>query len=74
MTKAYSPQAKGRIERLWETPQSRLVIEFKINGINTIEAANAFLPAFIEKYGGLLLSQKCLQLPIESLKWFVLFF
>ena len=50
MIKAYSPQAKGRIERLWGTLQSRLVVEFKINGIDTIEAANAFLPAFIEKY------------------------
>lgn len=50
MIKAYSPQAKGRIERLWGTLQSRLVVEFKIHGIDTIEAANAFLPAFIEKY------------------------
>ncbi|HLS53080.1 MAG TPA: ISNCY family transposase [Tissierellaceae bacterium] len=48
--KAYSPQAKGRIERLWGTLQSRLPVEFKIHGITTIEDANAFLVKFIEKY------------------------
>ena len=47
---AKSPQAKGRIERLWETLQSRLPIEFGIAGIKTIEEANAFLSKFIEKY------------------------
>jgi len=40
--KAKTPQAKGRIERLWETLQSRLPVEFKLRGINTIEAANDF--------------------------------
>lgn len=48
--KAYSPQAKGRIERLWGTLQSRLPVEFKIHGITTIEQANAFLAEFIVKY------------------------
>lgn len=48
--KAYSPQAKGRIERLWGTLQSRLPVEFKIRGIDTIEAANALLAEFIVKY------------------------
>lgn len=48
--KAYSPQAKGRIERLWATLQSRLPVEFKIHGITTIEQANAFLGKFIVKY------------------------
>ncbi len=50
MFPASSPQAKGRIERLWETLQSRLVTEFRINGISTIEKANAFLPSYIKKY------------------------
>ena len=50
MFPASSPQAKGRIERLWETLQSRLVTEFRINGITTIEQANAFLPKYIKKY------------------------
>lgn len=48
--KAGSPQAKGRIERLWGTLQSRLPVEFKIHGITTMEAANAFLAEFIVKF------------------------
>ena len=47
---ASSPQAKGRIERLWETLQSRLVTEFRINSIKTIEDANNFLIEYIPKY------------------------
>ena len=39
-------QAKGRIERLWGTLQSRLVSELRLNGITSIEGANAFLPKF----------------------------
>ena len=47
---AKSAQAKGRIERLWETLQSRLPVEFKIRGINTISAANDFLLQFMNKF------------------------
>ena len=43
---AGSPQAKGRIERLWQTLQDRLVSELPLQGLATPEAANAFLPAF----------------------------
>ena len=50
MVPASSPQAKGRIERLWETLQSRLVTEFRINKITNIEQANKFLINYIEKY------------------------
>jgi transposase len=50
MFPASSPQAKGRIERLWETLQSRLVTEFRIHGITTIEQANKFFPGYIKKY------------------------
>ncbi len=50
MFPANSPQAKGRIERLWETLQSRLVTEFRINNIKTIEQANSFLIQYIPKY------------------------
>jgi transposase len=39
-----------RIEKLWNTLQSRLPVEFKIRGIDTIEAANAFLSQFIVAY------------------------
>lgn len=47
---ASTSQAKGRIERLWETLQDRLVTEFKINNIKTIKDANEFLPKYITKY------------------------
>lgn len=47
---ARSPQAKGRIERLWETLQGRLVVEMRLKDISTIEEANAFLPGFIERF------------------------
>jgi transposase len=43
---AHSPQAKGRIERLWQTLQDRLVSELRLRGIATLRAANAFLPTF----------------------------
>lgn len=44
---ALSPQAKGRIERLWETLQGRLPYLFRFYGINTISKANAFLQKYI---------------------------
>ena len=47
---AGSPQAKGRIERLWRTLQDRLVVELRLRGIITREAANASLPAFLADY------------------------
>lgn len=40
---ANSPEAKGRVERLFETLQDRLVKEMRLANINTIEAANVFL-------------------------------
>lgn len=48
--KAMSPQAKGRIERLWGTFQDRLVIELRLLGISTMEAANRVLPKLIQKH------------------------
>ena len=44
---ARSPQAKGRIERLWGTLQDRLPVEFAIRGITTLDEANAFLETYI---------------------------
>lgn len=40
---AHSPQAKGRVERVFGTLQDRLVKEFRLAGISTPEDANAFL-------------------------------
>jgi len=47
---ANSPQAKGRVERANQTLQDRLIKEMRLQGINTMEAANQFLPVFIEDY------------------------
>ena len=51
---ARSAQAKGRVERLWDTLQSRLPVEFKIAGITNVGDANEFLaryiPIFNEKF------------------------
>ena len=44
---ANSPQAKGRVERANGTLQDRLVKEMRLRGIETLEQANAYLPAFI---------------------------
>ncbi len=44
---ATSPQAKGRIERLWATLQDRLVAELRLHGHHTLDAARAYLPQFI---------------------------
>lgn len=40
---AYSPQAKGRIERLWGTLQDRLGVELRLRGAKTLEEANEVL-------------------------------
>jgi transposase len=47
--KAHSPQAKGRIERLWEFFQDRLVVEMRLQAITTKEQANKFLPGFLKQ-------------------------
>ena len=44
---ARSAQAKGRVERLWETLQSRLPVELELRGIQDMDAANAFLGSYI---------------------------
>jgi transposase len=43
---ANSPQAKGRVERLHQTLQDRLVKEMWLRGISDLEAGNAYLPEF----------------------------
>lgn len=52
---ARSPQAKGRIERLWGTLQDRLVAELRLAGASTREEANrvlwAYLPRFNSRFG-----------------------
>jgi hypothetical protein len=40
---AHSPQAKGRIERSFDTAQDRLVKEMRVAGVKTLEQANRYL-------------------------------
>jgi hypothetical protein len=47
---AHSPQAKGRVERLFATFQDRLVKELRLAGITTLEAANRFLEDYLPRY------------------------
>ena len=44
------PQAKGRVERLFQTLQSRLPVELRLAGINTLSEANVFLNSYIKEY------------------------
>jgi len=50
MIPARTPQAKGRIERLWQTLQSRLTVELKYHGIKTAREANPFLREYIPRF------------------------
>jgi transposase len=47
---AYSPQAKGRIERAWRTCQDRLVSELRLARVTTLPQANAVLDQFCADY------------------------
>ena len=47
---ADSPQAKGRVERLFRTLQDRLVKEMRLEKISTIEDANKFLARYLPKH------------------------
>lgn len=53
-------QAKGRVERLFQTLQTRLPVEFRLNGISTLEEANEFLSHYKDKFN------KQFSLPIHS--------
>lgn len=47
---AYSPQAKGRVERLFGILQDRLVKELRLKGISSIEDANRYLPEYFKRH------------------------
>ena len=47
---AHSPQAKGRIERLFRTFQDRVVKEMRLRGIRAIEEGNQFLEGYLPLY------------------------
>jgi hypothetical protein len=47
---ALSPQAKGRMERLFGVLQDRLIAELRLAGITTMPEANVFLKSFIKRF------------------------
>jgi transposase len=47
---ALSPQAKGRIERLFGTLQDRLIAELGLEGVQNLQEANRFLKFFIPRF------------------------
>lgn len=55
-------QAKGRVERLNQTLQSRLPVELRLAGITTIDAANVFLNSYIKEYN------EKFTLPLDDIK------
>jgi transposase len=50
MIRAHTPQAKGRIERLWGTLQDRLPVWLKLHGITDMEKANRMIGHYIADY------------------------
>ena len=44
------PQAKGRVERMFETLQSRLPVELRLAGVTDTDAANEFLDSYIDEF------------------------
>jgi len=50
MRHAHSPQAKGRIERLFQTFQDRLVKEMRLRGVSTTAEGNRFLASYLPGY------------------------
>lgn len=45
-----TPQTKGRVERVFGTLQSRLIIELRLEGITCIHEANKFLNRYLKKF------------------------
>jgi transposase len=50
LIKAWTPQAKGRIERQWGTFQDRLVVSLRLAGANTLAQAREVLKRFLKEY------------------------
>jgi hypothetical protein len=47
---AHSPQAKGRVERLFKTFQDRVIKEMRLADVSTLDAANQFLAGYLPRY------------------------
>lgn len=61
---AHSPQAKGRVERLFRTFQDRVIKEMRLRNISSIEEGNAFLEKYLPKY-----NKRFAKHPHESGDW-----
>jgi transposase len=58
---ANSPQAKGRVERLFCTLQDRLVKEMRLRGISSIEEGNEYLEEYIKEHNELFSVKACIE-------------
>lgn len=67
---AHSPQAKGRVERLFKTFQDRVIKEMRLRGIKSIEEANKFLeyylPIFNKRFSVIARSSVNLHRPVPK--------
>jgi transposase len=68
---AHSPEAKGRVERMFKTLQDRLVKELRLQNISDIETANKFLeekfvPVFNKKFAVVPIKQTNLHRPLTK--------
>ena len=48
--RAYSPQAKGRVERLFQTLQERLIKAMRLERVSSINQANAWLGSYVQAH------------------------
>lgn len=61
------PQAKGRVERLFGTLQSRLPIELRLAGVKTTEQANEFLASYLKEFNAqFALNMNCIKSVFEK--------
>jgi hypothetical protein len=60
--RATCAQAQGKIERLFQTLQSRLIVELRLQSVTTIEQANQFLKSYIPIYN------EKFATPVQSIK------
>lgn len=62
-----TPQAKGRVERLFGTLQSRLPVELRLAGISTLEQANEFLTSYLKEFNAqFALNMDCIKSVFEK--------
>ena len=63
---AYSPQAKGRIERLFGTFQDRVVKEMRLTGVTSIAEGNTFLESYLPEYNRMFAREAAKKVTVEE--------